>query len=138
MHSYFIGIMCGTSLDSLDVSLCHFGNSDNVKIFKSYKIRDELRNIINKSKKNPGNKKLVNQVDHEVTEFIILTLNKFMRNHNKKISAIGYPGITLKHDPNKQVSKTLGDCQKISKALKIPVVGDFRKTDMDLGGQGAP
>ena len=34
MPEYYIGIMCGTSLDSLDLTLCRFGKVNQIKIFK--------------------------------------------------------------------------------------------------------
>ena len=139
MPEYYIGIMCGTSLDSLDLSLCRFGKVNQIKIFKEYKIKSTLKDQINVCKSKPNNQSLFNKVNKDVTDFIVTSLNKFISSSNiKDIKAIGFPGITIKHDPKKMVSKVLGDPQIIASEIKIRVIGNFRLTDMKVGGEGAP
>ncbi len=139
MPENYIGIMCGTSLDSLDLSLCDFEKNNKVKYFKSYKIRQSLRDKINECKNHPNRKKLFIETDKLITEFIIESVRKFITASNtKKIAAIGYPGITIIHNPKKKISKTLGNPAMIAKESGLSVVADFRLTDMKHGGQGAP
>ena len=139
MPEYYIGIMCGTSLDSLDFSLCRFGRVNQIKIFKQYKLNQELRGIINICKNKPNNLGLFEKSDTAVTEYIIKCLKKFIKLSNtKSIRAIGFPGITIKHDPKNKISKVLGNSKVIAKRVKIKVVGNFRLTDMQAGGEGAP
>ena len=54
MPENYIGIMCGTSLDSLDLSLCDFERNKKIKYFKSYRIRQSLRDKINECKNYPN------------------------------------------------------------------------------------
>jgi len=139
MQENYIGIMCGTSLDSLDFSLCTFKPKINVKKFKSFRLNSQLKEIINECKSKPHNKALFTKADQEVTDFIITSLLKFKKStYVKKIKAIGYPGITVVHDPKKGISKTLGDPKKIVLKTRIRLISDFRLTDMAIGGQGAP
>ena len=139
MPENYIGIMCGTSLDSLDLSLCDFEKNNKVKYFKSYKIHQSLRDKINECKNHPNRKKLFIETDKLITEFIIESVRKFITASNtKKITAIGYPGITIIHNPKKKISKTLGNPAMIAKESGLSVVADFRLTDMKHGGQGAP
>ncbi len=139
MPENYIGIMCGTSLDSLDLSLCDFEKNNKVKYFKSYKIHQSLRDKINECKNHPNRKKLFIETDKLITEFIIESVRKFITASNtKKIAAIGYPGITIIHNPKKKISKTLGNPAMIAKESGLSVVADFRLTDMKHGGQGAP
>ncbi len=139
MQENYIGMMCGTSLDSLDISLCSFSKTNRVKYFKSYPIKWNLKDAINNCKQRPINKKLRNETNEEVTKFIICSLSKFFAQSNiKNIKAIGFPGITIIHKPKRQVSVTLGDASKIAKHFGIKVISDFRYTDMKHGGQGAP
>ena len=139
MPENYIGIMCGTSLDSLDFSLCCFEKVKKLKTFKSYRIDQKLKDKINLCKTKPNNLSLFNETDKEVTQFIISCLQKFIISSKvNKIKAIGYPGITLVHDPKKCVSKTLGDPKMIATKTNFKVIGDFRLSDMKAGGQGAP
>ena len=139
MPENYIGIMCGTSLDSLDLSLCDFEKNKKIKFFKSYRIPQSLRDKINECKNRLNRKKLFCETDELITDFIIRSLRKFISASNtKKIAAIGYPGITIIHNPRRKISKTLGNPSIIAKEFDIRVVGDFRLTDMMHGGQGAP
>ena len=54
------------------------------------------------------------------------------------ICGIGYPGITLNHDPKKKTSTYMGDPNRIKSSLNIPLVADFRQCDINSGGEGAP
>ena len=126
MPENYIGIMCGTSLDSLDLSLCDFEKNKKIKYFKSYRIRQSLRDKINECKNHPNRKKLFSETDALTTEFIIESLRKFIAvSKTKKISAIGYPGITIIHNPKKKISKTLGNPTIIAKESGLKVVADF-------------
>ena len=139
MPENYIGIMCGTSLDSLDISLCSFGKQKKVKFFKSYKINQSLRDKINECKSRSSNKTIFDNTDVIVTEFIIRSLKKFIDTSGvNEIEAIGYPGITTIHKPDKRISRTLGNPKTIATVCKLKVVADFRLTDMNYGGQGAP
>ena len=139
MPENYIGVMCGTSLDSLDLSLCNFGKTNKVKHFKSYPIKKSLKDIIAKCKQKPANKKLFTKTDEEVTDFIIKSLDKFTKlSKIKNIKAIGFPGITVLHKPHKKISITLGNPKEIAKRTGFKVIADFRLTDMKAGGQGAP
>lgn len=51
---------------------------------------------------------------------------------------IGFHGQTVAHDPSRGRTLQVGDGDVLAHALGLPVVWDFRSTDMDLGGEGAP
>ncbi len=56
----------------------------------------------------------------------------------EQIEVIGYHGQTLYHQPEKKCSIMLGDPQYLADLLKIKVIYDFRRKDIEAGGQGAP
>ena len=51
MSKYYIGIMCGTSLDSIDVSNI-YPTKMKVRSFNEYKLSKDLKEQINLAKKN--------------------------------------------------------------------------------------
>ncbi len=51
---------------------------------------------------------------------------------------IGFHGQTLAHDPAGGRTHQAGDGRVLAEVLGLPVVWDFRSTDMEMGGQGAP
>lgn len=51
---------------------------------------------------------------------------------------IGFHGQTLAHDPAGRGTHQVGDGSVLAAVLGVPVVWDFRSSDVRLGGQGAP
>mgnify|MGYP001627876043 FL=1 len=51
---------------------------------------------------------------------------------------VGFHGQTLAHEPAGRGTHQLGDGAALAQALGLPVVWDFRSSDVRLGGQGAP
>ena len=90
MPENYIGTMCGTSLDTLDVALCNFGKANKVRLFRSFRLGQPLRDQINLCKQKPSNKRLLENTDEMVTEFVVNSLSKFIAlNKIKNIKAIG-------------------------------------------------
>lgn len=51
---------------------------------------------------------------------------------------VGFHGQTLAHDPAERGTHQCGDGAVLAEVLGLPVVWDFRSTDVAMGGQGAP
>ena len=51
---------------------------------------------------------------------------------------VGFHGQTLAHDPGGRGTHQCGDGGVLAEVLGLPVVWDFRSSDVALGGQGAP
>ena len=51
---------------------------------------------------------------------------------------IGFHGQTLAHDPGGRGTHQAGNGAVLAQVLGLPVVWDFRSTDVQMGGQGAP
>jgi anhydro-N-acetylmuramic acid kinase len=54
------------------------------------------------------------------------------------VDLAGFHGQTLAHDPGGRGTHQAGNGRVLAAALGLPVVWDFRRADVDLGGQGAP
>lgn len=141
----YIGVMSGTSLDGVDVVLAAIDQSI-VALQASYchpmplEIRQQILAV------NQGQQVTLSQVgrlDCLLGQFFSEAIETFMRRYGilaEEIVGIGCHGQTIWHDPSGQMrfSMQSGDNNIIAARTGITVVGDFRRRDMALGGQGAP
>ena len=142
MSKYYIGIMCGTSLDSIDISIVSITPKRiKVKGFDEYKLDNKFKTEINLVKQSNNSGVNLEKINRNLTNLIIKQVNHSLDKHeltSEDISAIGFPGITLKHRPDLKISDYIGDPSLLSQKLEILVISDFRQTDINAGGQGAP
>jgi anhydro-N-acetylmuramic acid kinase len=55
-----------------------------------------------------------------------------------KAEVVGIHGHTLRHIPSEGLTYQIGNPWQLAEAVKLPVVSDFRRHDMAIGGQGNP
>ncbi|MFC1734265.1 anhydro-N-acetylmuramic acid kinase, partial [candidate division KSB1 bacterium] len=65
-------------------------------------------------------------------------VNNFTEKYKIQADFIASHGHTVIHQPDKGITLQIGDGKTIAATTGIKVVCDFRKQDVDLGGQGAP
>jgi len=140
----YIGIMSGTSLDGIDVVLCEIGKN-YCKLVSSleYPIPLELKTDILRTIEGQSTLAEVGQLDHRLGVLFTQAVGALLireKIDTSSIVAIGSHGQTLWHQPNGEhaFSMQLGDANIICAKTGIPVVADFRRKDVALGGQGAP
>jgi anhydro-N-acetylmuramic acid kinase len=54
------------------------------------------------------------------------------------VDALGFHGHTIRHLPNEGLTLQIGNPWVLAKEFGFPIVSDFRRCDMAMGGQGAP
>jgi len=145
MTELYIGLMSGTSVDSIDSVLINLDNN-------SFEIIEVSSSSIEKTLKdrifNEVNKDKISKVEIEKLD---LELGKAFGNAAKKllqkaeidsceVVAIGSHGQTIKHLPNapSPFSLQIGSPKEIANITNIKTVADFRTADIAAGGQGAP
>ena len=142
-----LGLMSGTSMDGVDASIIKSNGEDKYEVvFDQYfkydnEIYEELvdiRNKINSPKDLETNSIALIDIERKITLFHAYICKKIISDSPLKIDLIGLHGQTIFHDPNKKISKQLGDANLLSGLLKKKVVYNFRKNDIINGGQGAP
>ena len=142
-----IGLMTGTSLDGVDLSLIKSDGFDEFTCIldKYYKFDEKLQNKISDLRSTIlSQKDLVNKIselhalEREITLFHSEIVNEIMYDFKDDIDLIGFHGQTIYHNPDNKISKQLGDGKLLSQLTKKIVINNFRQKDLENNGQGAP
>jgi len=140
----YIGVMSGTSLDGVDVVLCEI-SSETCTLYASleFPMPLELKSDILHAIEGKSTLEEIGLLDHRLGLLFTQAVGALLIRDTidvEGIAAIGLHGQTLWHQPEGEhpFSMQLGDPNIVTAKTGIPVVADFRRKDMALGGQGAP
>ena len=142
-----IGLMSGTSMDGVDVSLIRSDGLDQfVNILDEYYEYDtnlhdqlvDLRNVIFNIKDLETYSQKLNELEREITLFHSKIVNEVSLKYKDEVNFVGFHGQTIFHNPELKISRQLGDGELMSQLIKKHVVYDFRQEDLKNNGQGAP
>ena len=147
LHSLYIGLMSGTSLDGIDAVLAKIGANGEASALDaiSAPFSAELRKTLSELQ-SPGPNELhrEKQAGNALALAYAEAVSQLLRKANLQpsdIASIGAHGQTIRHQPY------LGDMaythQTLNPALLaektgIDVIADFRSRDLAAGGHGAP
>ena len=135
-----IGLMTGTSMDGIDVSLVQTNGLDlnrlNKNHFYRYSVttKETLMDILKED--IDFNLKRKRLLDDLITNEHYLALKDL--DILQECDLIGFHGQTIYHNPNQKFSFQIGNPKKLAQLLNKNVVFDFRSNDINFGGQGAP
>jgi anhydro-N-acetylmuramic acid kinase len=130
-----LGMMSGTSLDGVDAAMIR---TDGIRIFQfgphdyrpySAAERAILRAALGKWQGDDGVAEAAAVVEAAHVE---------LASRFSGVDVVGFHGQTLAHDPARGRTHQAGNGALIARALRLPVVWDFRSADVAIGGQGAP
>ena len=137
----YIGVMSGTSLDGVDLVAVSF---EPLKLHATLTIPfpEQLRNdLIALTLPADNEIERMGVADVALARLIGESINQLIaENHLDKsqIHTVGSHGQTIRHRPESGFSLQIGDPNLIAEITGLPVVADFRRRDMAVGGQGAP
>lgn len=160
----YIGLMSGTSADSIDAVLVDLSSETpqrtpkllathsvglaNLKLPDKTPIKAEIKALA-----SPCDNELhrMNQLDRTLGQLFAQATNELLTKSElslDKIMAIGSHGQTIRHYPTSNTPSStntdmtytvqVGDPNSIAQLTGITTVADFRRRDIALGGQGAP
>lgn len=142
--SLYIGLMSGTSLDGMDAVLCRFDPHFEFLASASEGYPAELRQALLELQHDER----VRLQDYagldaqlgELNTTLVMRLLRQSGHSAQQISAIGYHGQTIFHQPAGEDANSLqiGDANRLAERTGICTISDFRRRDMAAGGQGAP
>ena len=145
MAELFIGLMSGTSVDSIDSALVNFDkNTVELLEWSSSSIEKTLKErIFNEVNNDKISKVEIEKLDLELGKVFGNAANKLLQKaevDSSDVVAIGSHGQTIKHAPNapSPFSLQIGSPKEIVGITNIKTVADFRTADIAAGGQGAP
>lgn len=150
-----VGLMSGTSVDSIDAVLVEITGSGvdtrlQQRAFVSAPYPKGFRGyVLSNSHPGTGTVDTISQLNILIAHFFADAVEAVARKAGiplNTIDLIGSHGQTVHHIPverklfGKQIRSTLqlGDPSTIAALTGVPTVGNFRTADMALGGQGAP
>ncbi|MGB2253594.1 MAG: anhydro-N-acetylmuramic acid kinase [Spongiibacter marinus] len=147
--SLYIGLMCGTSLDAIDIALIDTANQCELLAAAEAPLPSALRNAL-LALCSAGDNEIerMGQADRELALALAQAVNQFLRSQSlnaQQIAAIGSHGQTIRHrptSPQRPVEQAytlqIGDPNTIAEETGITTIADFRRRDIAAGGQGAP
>lgn len=144
MPELYIGTLSGTSVDGIDAAVVHFGPQPELRARHSLAIPNDLRaELLHLC--GPGDNEVdrLGQADVRIGRLFAQAVQELLAKAAlapRDIAAIGSHGQTIRHRPGQAAAFSLqiGDPNVIAALTGIPVVADFRRKDLALGGQGAP
>ncbi len=142
-----MGLMSGTSLDGVDVSIIESdGNKEFSSILDRYFKYDKelVQKILILREKITDTEQLnkylyeIKDLEREITLFHAEAIKETLGMTKSSVDLIGFHGQTIFHEPEKKITKQLGDGKLLSQLTKKNIVYNFRQNDLENGGQGAP
>ena len=144
---YGLGLMSGTSMDGVDVSIIQSDGETKYKVILDkyfeypqdiYKHLTQIRDKIKSSKDLKNFSKEIKNAERGITLFHAKAVNKILKETKVNVDFIGFHGQTIYHNEKEKVSKQLVDGKLLSQLSKKTVVYNFRQNDLEHGGAGAP
>ena len=142
-----LGLMSGTSLDGVDVSIIESdGDKEFSPILDRYFEYDKelVQKILNMRSKISSPEELngyineIKDLEREITLFHGMAVKRTLEISKSHVDLIGFHGQTIFHNPENKITKQLGDGRLLSQLTEKKVVYNFRQNDLENGGQGAP
>jgi len=141
-HNFVVlGLMSGTSLDGVDLALCHFTGDNNewtysIEAARTIPYSNEWKNRLIAAETFPGIDLLL--LHKTYGAFLGELAHTFLKERKAVPHFIASHGHTIFHQPEKKLTFQLGDGASIAATTRITTISDFRSLDVALGGQGAP
>ncbi len=145
-----VGLMSGTSADAIDVALVEWPEAPAARPFELLAYRefphpDSIQKEIHRlaAGELPAGEMLeelirLDRVLADAFADAILELVSATGVKLERIDGIASHGQTVAHHPERGGSLQIGCPARLAERLRRPVIADFRRRDLAMGGEGAP
>lgn len=135
-----VGLMSGTSRDGVDAAIVHTDGRREVNPGPSLTLaytagtRERLGDASRAAS-------AMEEVEREIT---LIHADAVARLLDKAglapdgVDIVGMHGHTILHAPERRITRQIGNPRLLARRLGIDVIADFRKADVEAGGEGAP
>lgn len=143
MTKVAIGLMSGTSCDGVDVAILDTDGMSEISFLGGLTLpyEDDLRGRLQEGSQHDVPIAELLRLEREVSEHHLKATHVLLEQYpklRKKVSLVGFHGHTIRHYPREGLTLQIGNPWILAKGLGLPIITDFRRCDMSLGGQGAP
>jgi len=133
-----LGLMSGTSVDAVDLVLVELAGRPPQLTWQALQHQEarfppELRAQVIQTLKSQSSTREIAQLHHTLGRFYAHAAAPF----KGSVDLVASHGQTVWHEPP-QATLQLGEPAYLAEALGVPVVSDFRPSDLALGGEAAP
>lgn len=139
--STIIGLMSGTSLDGVDLACCRFADCEgrlewSLLAAETISYPDEWVGRLSTLEKASAYEYAL--ADVQLGHYLGGLVCEFVEKHSLHVDYVASHGHTIFHQPHLGLTTQIGDGDAIAAECGLPVVFNFRRMDVALGGQGAP
>lgn len=136
-----LGIMSGSSMDGVDLALCDVqvsGTGCDAKIIKGITVPYNETWRVRLSQLRYQNAELFAKTDVFYGRYLGELVAAFQKETGLEVDLVASHGHTIFHQPHGWLTSQIGDGATLSAFAGLPVVSNFRRADVALGGEGAP
>lgn len=138
-----IGLMSGTSADGVDAALLKTDGEGQIEFLGGLTLPYDpvLRSRVLEASQHDVPTTELLRLERDVTLHhakAVEALREAQPGSSAKAELIGFHGHTVRHAPDEQLTMQLGNPWLLAEKSGLPVVSDFRRRDIAIGGQGAP
>ena len=128
-----LGIMSGTSIDSVDYAVCEIASPSKIHFVEHWSVEfpKKLKDQLHRAARNESTTYELGDLHHDLGRFYAKAAGE------PRVDLIGLHGQTVFHNPARSTLQ-LGEPAYLATKLRVPLISNFRAADIAAGGQGAP
>ena len=140
---YAIGLVSSVTGDAVEAAVIHSDGQDQTRSVGgvSAPCTESLHWGLLEATQNDLPTTEILRLERELTRQYVVAIDRLRERHPEevnRVSVVGLDGHTLRRVPSEGLSFQIGNPWLLSEWTGLPVVSDFRRHDMAIGGQGAP